>query len=45
MSLEEATISTLQCASIGITKTWRTQFHRRSPAYTTDWNALLVVTT
>jgi DNA polymerase V len=35
---------TLQYASSGITKAWKTQFHRRSPAYTTDWNALPVVT-
>ena len=35
---------TLQYASSGIAKTWQTQFHRRSPAYTTDWNALPVVT-
>jgi DNA polymerase V len=34
---------TLQYASSGITKAWKTQFHRRSPAYTTDWNALPVV--
>jgi DNA polymerase V len=35
---------TLQYASSGITKAWKTQFHRRSPAYTTDWDALPVVT-
>lgn len=34
---------TLQYASSGMAKTWRTQFHRRSPAYTTDWDALPVV--
>ena len=34
----------LQYASSGITKAWKTQFHRRSPAYTTDWDALPVVT-
>lgn len=34
---------TLQYASSGIRKAWQTQFHRRSPAYTTDWNALPVV--
>ncbi len=34
----------LRDASSGINKTWQTQFHRRSPAYTTDWNALPVVT-
>jgi len=33
---------TLQYASSGMAKTWRTQFHRRSPAYTTDWDALPV---
>lgn len=31
---------TLQFASSGITKAWRTQFHKRSPAYTTDWDEL-----
>lgn len=31
---------TLEYASSGLTKTWKTQFHRRSPAYTTDWNEL-----
>ena len=36
---------TLQYASSGISKAWQTQFHRRSPAYTTDWNALPVVIT
>lgn len=36
---------TLHYASNGITKAWKTQFHRRSPAYTTDWNELPVVTT
>ncbi len=34
---------TLHYASSGFTTAWRTQFHRRSPAYTTDWNALPVV--
>ena len=34
---------TLQYASSGITKAWKTQFHRRSPAYTTDWGGLPVV--
>lgn len=34
---------TLHYASNGITKAWKTQFHRRSPAYTTDWNELPVV--
>ncbi len=33
---------TLQYASSGITKAWKTQFHRRSPAYTTDWDHLPV---
>ena len=33
---------TLHYASDGFTKPWRTQFHRRSPAYTTDWDALPV---
>jgi DNA polymerase V len=35
---------TLHYASSGITKAWRTQFHHRSPAYTTDWDGLPVVT-
>jgi DNA polymerase V len=34
---------TLHYASSGIIKAWETQFHRRSPAYTTDWGALPVV--
>ena len=34
---------TLHYASSGINKPWKTQFHRRSPAYTTDWDALPVV--
>ena len=34
---------TLEYASSGITKKWKTQFHRRSPAYTTDWKELPVV--
>jgi DNA polymerase V len=34
---------TLHYASSGLTKAWKTQFHRRSPAYTTNWNALPVV--
>ena len=34
---------TLQYASSGITKKWKTQFHRRSPAYTTHWDELPVV--
>ena len=35
---------TLHYASSGITKAWKTRFHRRSPAYTTDWDALPLVT-
>jgi DNA polymerase V len=35
---------TLEYAASGLTKPWKTQFHRRSPAYTTDWNSLPVVT-
>jgi DNA polymerase V len=34
---------TLHYASNGISKPWKTQCHRRSPAYTTDWNALPIV--
>jgi DNA polymerase V len=34
---------TLHYASSGLTKSWQTQFHHRSPAYTTDWNSLPVV--
>ena len=34
---------TLHYASSGITKEWKTQFHRRSPAYTTDWKELPAV--
>jgi len=34
---------TLHYASSGISKPWKTQCHRRSPAYTTDWNALPIV--
>jgi DNA polymerase V len=34
---------TLHYASSGISKVWKTQFNRRSPAYTTDWDALPVV--
>lgn len=33
---------TLQYASSGIAKEWTAKFHRRSPAYTTDWNELPV---
>ena len=36
-------VGTLHYASSGFTKSWKTQFHRRSPAYTTDWNALPIV--
>jgi DNA polymerase V len=35
---------TLHYASSGISKTWKTQFQHRSPAYTTDWGALPIVT-
>jgi len=31
---------TLQYASSGIARTWKTKFLKRSPAYTTDWNQL-----
>ncbi|MDI3467613.1 MAG: Error-prone, lesion bypass DNA polymerase V (UmuC) [Nitrospira sp.] len=31
---------TLQYASSGLTKAWKTQFHRRSLAYTTNWDEL-----
>jgi DNA polymerase V len=31
---------TLRYAASGINRTWRTQFHRRSPAYTTHWSDL-----
>lgn len=34
---------TLHYASSGFTKEWKTQFRRRSPAYTTDWDELPVV--
>jgi DNA polymerase V len=34
---------TLDYASSGLTKPWKTQCHRRSPAYTTDWEELPVV--
>jgi len=29
-------------ASNGLTKAWKTQCHRRSPAYTTNWTELMV---
>ncbi|OQW65481.1 MAG: SOS mutagenesis and repair protein UmuC [Nitrospira sp. ST-bin5] len=35
---------TLHYASSGIRKAWKTQFQHRSPAYTTDWAALPIVT-
>ncbi len=35
---------TLHYASSGIRKSWKTQFQHRSPAYTTDWAALPIVT-
>ncbi|TKB91231.1 MAG: Y-family DNA polymerase [Nitrospira sp.] len=34
----------LHYASSGFTTSWKTQFHHRSPAYTTDWNSLPIVT-
>lgn len=34
---------TLQYASSGIERSWKTQFHKRSPAYTTDWKQLPLV--
>jgi len=34
---------TLQYASSGLAKAWKTQFQRRSPAYTTDWEELPIV--
>ena len=36
---------TLHYASNGITKAWKTEFRRRSPAYTTNWNELPLVQT
>ena len=36
-------VGALQYASSGITKKWKTQFHHRSPAYTTQWNELPLV--
>ena len=33
---------TLQYAASGLTKAWKTQCHRRSPAYTTNWDELPV---
>jgi DNA polymerase V len=35
---------TLNYASSGLTQAWQTQCHRRSPAYTTDWAELPIVT-
>ena len=34
---------TLRYAASGMTRAWRTQFHRRSPAYTTHWPDLPIV--
>jgi DNA polymerase V len=34
---------TLRYAASGMTRAWRTQFHRRSPAYTTHWPDLPLV--
>jgi DNA polymerase V len=34
---------TLQYAASGLTKAWKMQLHRRSPAYTTNWDELTVV--
>ena len=34
---------TLAYASSGISKKWKTQFHRRSPAYTTQWDELPLI--
>lgn len=36
---------TLRYASSGLAREWKTQFRRKSPAYTTDWSELPVVTT
>jgi DNA polymerase V len=33
---------TLDYASSGLTKAWKIQFHRRSPAHPTNWNELPV---
>lgn len=35
---------TLQYASDGLAKEWKAQFHRRSPAYTTNWAELPIAT-
>lgn len=35
--------STLYYGSCGLRKVWETRFQRKSPAYTTDWNALPTV--
>ncbi len=35
--------STLRYAATGLHRTWTTQFHRRSPAYTTNWDELPLV--
>jgi DNA polymerase V len=34
---------TLRDAAGGITRAWSTRFHRRSPAYTTQWSDLPLV--
>ncbi len=34
---------TLRYAATGLHRTWTTQFHRRSPAYTTHWDELPIV--
>jgi DNA polymerase V len=34
---------TLHYAASGIERTWKTQFHQRSPAYTTGWKQLPLV--
>ena len=34
---------TLHYASSGLTREWKTHFHRRSPAYTTQWDELPLV--
>ena len=33
----------LHYASSGLTREWKTHFHRRSPAYTTQWDELPLV--
>jgi DNA polymerase V len=34
---------TLHYASSGLMREWKTHFHRRSPAYTTQWDELPLV--